>query len=635
MVVTLALVAFAPALRNGFVKWDDDTYVEQNPCVSAPDGLLRIWTTLELPQGFPNYPLVFTSYWLEYRLWGTAPAGYHATNVALHAASGLLVWALLRALGLGRRGACLAACLFAVHPLQVESVAWVTQRKNVLSGLFFLGSLVLYARYRRAGGTRRYLGAIAACGLALLSKTATVSLPISMLLTDWLIDRRFTRRGLVRVLPMLALALAAGMVTLWVERTPPQGVPPGARPVVAAAIVLFYVWKLLVPTILLAVYPRWDVDLSSAMWWLPLPAVLAACAAAYWGRRRLNHVLQWGAGHFICSLLPVLGLIPFGYMVHSFVADHFVYLACIGVFAAAGTGVDYLSTRPASPRTAGALFVTAWASVISLVTLTWHQNGVWKDSGTLWRHTLAANPRSWIAHHNYGAWRAAQGDDAEAAVHYRRALELNDRYPGTYLNLANLHVRRGALPEAERIYRRLLEQDPDNAQAHANLGYVLGETGRIEEAVAHDRRAIALAPSLAGAYANLGKALKAQGRYAQAATVLREGLANAAPDVWVANNLAWLLATCPDPAVRDGQEAVRWARRAVELAGRPDPAVLDTLAAALAERGDFDEAVRTARQAVLLATEMGDVALSGELRDRERLYEARKPYREPAESPQR
>jgi len=621
--VALALAAFGPTIGHGLVNWDDDQFVPGNALVASPDGLPRIWATRQLPPGYPNYPLVFTTFWLEYRLWGSRPAGYHATNVALHALNALLVWRLGAALGLGRAGAWLAAALFAAHPVQVESVAWVAQRKTVLSALFCLSSVLLFIRHRRNGSPVPYLAAIVCAALALLSKAAAATLPLTLLFTDRLQQGRWTHRGLLRIVPVAVLGAAFGLATLRLEPPPPVGLPVAARPLAAATALWFYGSKLVVPVNLLPVYPRWTISTASVLWWLPLAGVALLTLAGAWKRRMLVPLVWWGPGHFVGTLLPVLGFVPFGYLVHSLVADHFLYLACLGAFLP--LGLLYERTVR-SWRWPSAL--AAAGGLAALMTLTWHYGGVWHDARSLWTHTLAGNPACWLAHHNLGALLASQGKLEQAGRHYNRAIELGSRYPGTYLNLASLELRRGDLARAQERLERLLELHPDNAQAHNNLGLALADRGRLDDALRHYREAIHIDPSLAGAYANLGLALKRQGRYGEAVAVLLEGTRKAPPDAWVANNLAWLLATCPDDAVRNGPEAVPWARRALELAGRDDPHLMDTLAAALAEKGQFDEAVALLDRALTLAARSGDASLRSELGERRRLYASHQAFRE-------
>ena len=242
----LAWLVFLPALANDFVNWDDDVYVVDNDAVQAADGWRHIWSTLELPEHFPNYPVVFTSFWLEYRFWGLNPSGYHATNVVLHGVNAALVFWLALALGGTPWIAGLTAVLFAVHPMQVESVAWITERKNVLSAFFGLAAFLAYLRHRTTNLWRWYLVSLGAFVCALLSKTALLVLPLSMLLADYFRAGRWSVGSVRRLAPLFVLGLAAGLLTVTVESRP-ASVPLLARPSLAAACLWFYAGKLVVP----------------------------------------------------------------------------------------------------------------------------------------------------------------------------------------------------------------------------------------------------------------------------------------------------------------------------------------------------------------------------------------------------
>ncbi len=476
------VLAYLPVLRNGFVNWDDDIYVVNNDAVRAPDGLRHIWSTTELPEHFPNYPLVFTSYWLEYRVWGPVPAGYHVTNLALHAVNTALVFALVLALGASPWAAGVTAALFGLHPMQVESVAWVTERKNVLSTFFALLTLLAYLRYTQSGRRAAHLFAVAAFLCALLSKTAMVVLPLSLLLLDRFRDGRFTRASVYRVTPLLMLAALAGVATLGAESSP-LTVPLAERPLLAAACLWFYAGKLIVPWNLMPVYPRWDVSSAVGWWWLALVGLGAACFVAWrwvgdWRER-------WGLSFFVCMLLPVLGLRPYGFNEYSFVADRNVYLASVGLLLAVVLAVD--RRRAVLGRVVSV--VTAVA-VACLIGLTVQQIAVWRDSVTLWTEVLSRNPGAVVAHSNLG-------------------LALIDA---------------GRLDEAAAQLRSALAAAPDDPEAHTNLGLILYRRGDLQGAEAHCRHALAVRPGDAEFHKNLGVVLEGQGNYAGAEQEYRQAL---------------------------------------------------------------------------------------------------------------
>ncbi len=486
LAVALAVVvagAHSPALSNGFVNWDDDRLLINNPVVVGTGGLRRIWTTLALPGNFPNYPLLSTLYWIEFRLWALNPAGYHTVNVLLHAANTALVLLLALALGSRFTVAGLTAALFGLHPIQVESVAWVAEQKNVLSAFFGLGTALFYLCHRASGRWHWYSLSLLAFGCALLSKTAAAVLPLSLALLDRFRMARWSAGTLWRIAPMVALAVTAGALTLAAESRP-ESVALAARPLLAATCLWFYVLKLLVPWQLLPVYPRWELTAFDLRWWVPLIAAGGAAGALWrWVRDWRVH---WGVAHFACTLLPVLGLVSYGFNEYSFVADRHVYLASIGLFLVAAMGLDRLRAAGRAPVVL--LFIATL--LLALGRLTYRQAHVWRDSVSLWTHALAGNRDAWVAHSNLG-------------------LAL---------------IERGDLEEATRHLRTAIEQRPDAAEAHTNLALALYRQGDFAGAEQHSRQAVAAVPMSSVYRKNLALALEAQGRLAEAEAELIEVL---------------------------------------------------------------------------------------------------------------
>lgn len=492
LLMALVVVAYLPALRNGFVNWDDDIYVINNDAVRAPDGLRHIWSTTELPEHFPNYPLVFTSYWLEYRLWGLVPAGYHLTNLVLHAVNTAMVFALVLALGASPWAAGVTAAVFGLHPMQVESVAWVTERKNVLSTSFALLTLLAYVRFTQSGRRAAYLFAVAAFVCALLSKTAMVVLPLSLLLLDRFRDGRFTRASAYRVAPLLLLAALAGVATLGAESSP-LTVPPAQRPLLAAACLWFYAGKLIVPWNLMPVYPRWDPATAVGWWWLALVG-LGVVGFVVW-RWVGDWRARWGLSFFVCMLLPVLGLRPYGFNEYSFVADRNVYLAAVGLLLALVLGVD--RQRPARGRIVS---VATAVAVACLLGLTIQQVTVWRDSLTLWTEVVARNPGAVVAHSNLGLALIDAGRFDEAAAHLHTVLMAAPDDPEAHTNLGLILYGRGDLQGAEEHCRRALAVRPDAAEFHKNLGVVLEGQGNYAAAEQEYRQALRLQDAAAYHY---------------------------------------------------------------------------------------------------------------------------------------
>ena len=430
LLVLFALVAYWPTLSCGFI-WDDDDYVEHNKVLEAPAGLVRIWTE---PTASPQYyPLVFTTFWIERRLYDLDPAGYHAVNVLLHAANGLLLWRLLRRLAIPV--AWFAAALFVLHPVEVESVAWITERKNVLSGFLYLASALAYLRFRppdrETTDWRWYAASLGLFVLALLSKTVTCSLPAALLLVTWWKRPRLGWRDLGPLAPMFVVGAALAGVTVWMERhhVGATGIDfaltPADRILIAGRAVCFYLGKLIWPVDLAFIYARWTIDPTSAEQWTYPIAVALLLAAAWFGRRIVGKGPLVALLFFVGTLLPALGFIDVYPMKFSFVADHFQYLASIGpltLFAVAGKrGLELLfAKRPGMPALIGA----AW--LMALGVLTWAQVSIYVDRTELWTDTLRKDPDSWIGHQNLAEElfqkRKLDPDNlAEARKHYQEA----------------------------------------------------------------------------------------------------------------------------------------------------------------------------------------------------------------------
>ncbi len=578
-VAVAAIVAYLPVLRAGFV-WDDDSYVTANAALRTLDGLRRIW--LEPGAVAQYYPLTFTTLWLEYRAWGLAPLGYHLSNVLLHALASVLLWRVL--LRLDVPGAALGAALFALHPVHVESVAWVTERKNVLSGVFYLGAALAYLRWAlpRAceppAGWRMYAAALGCFVAALLAKTVTCTLPVALLVVVWWKRGRLRAADILPLAPVLVAGIAAGLGTAWLERMH-VGARGAAwdlsladRILIAGRAVWFYLWSLVWPVRLTFIYPRWTID--AGVWWqwvFPL-AALAALGGLWAARGRI------GLGPFVAALFfgitlgPALGFVDVYPMRYSFVADHFQYLASIGplaLAAALATRVRWQERR-----------LAAGAVLALLAVLTWRQTLAYADAETLWRDTLAKNPGATMAHVNLGVLLQQAGRLDEAAAAFERALVLEPDAADGHLNLANVRHAQGRTAEAEAGFRAALRLDPGNAAAHLNLANTLAARGALADAVPLYERALALRPRYADAHNNLANVLAMQGRTEEAVPHWEAALAIDPGYAEAHRNLALVLANAGRLA-----EAEARLREAVRL--KPDFA---------AARGDLDR-VRAAQAA--------------------------------------
>lgn len=514
---------YLPGTGSGFI-WDDDDYLLDNTNLRTAAGLQRIWLQ---PRSLPQYyPLVHTTYWLEYRVWGLAPFGYHMTNVLLHATGAVLLWLLLARLGIP--GAFLAAAIFAVHPVTTESVVWITERKNVLSGALYFATMLAYFRFSPADlkeppGERRgwlYALSVGLFVLALLSKTVTASLPAAVLLLIWWKRGHLTRRDLIPLLPMFALGLVAGMHTAYLE-TAHVGAS-GAdwdlsfleRFLVAGRAVWFYLAKVFWPVSLAFIYPRWEID--TGVWWqylYPLGTLLLV-VAAWLGRHRLGRGTLAAVLFFGGTLFPALGFFDIYPMRYSFVADHFQYLALIAPVVLVAATATTLFKRGSLSALRVPLVVGV---VLVLAGLCWRQQLVYRNKETLWRDTLAKNPTAWMAHNNLGLLLSEQGREQEAASHLKDAIRLQPGDPLAFYNLANILARQGDLERAVDEYRKAINRRARYPRAHCNLGIVLARLGRLDEAREAYLTALAIDPTFATAHYNLGNLLQSRGQRVAAA----------------------------------------------------------------------------------------------------------------------
>jgi tetratricopeptide (TPR) repeat protein len=521
LLAVIVFLAYRPAAGGAFI-WDDDDYVAQNPALRSDEGLREIWLD---PQASPQYyPMVFTTYWLEFRLWGDESRGYHETNILLHAASALLLWRILRRLRVP--GAYLGAAVFAVHPVMVESVAWVTERKNTLSMLFYLASAWAYLRFARVGGDDAappederpnwawYGVSLALFLLALLSKTVTASLPAALLLVLWW-KRRLDRRYAAPLIPFLLLGLGGGWVTSHLEAThggaagPEWNYTVAQRLLIAGRAAWFYAAKLLVPYKLTFVYPKWPVDPASTMQWLYPVGAVALVAGLFVLRKRIGLGPLVGVLIFGGTLVPALGFVNVYPMRYTFVADHYQYHASAAFIAVAAAGIT-LALRSRKSSVFGGVSV---ALVGVLFVLTVRQSSIYKDRRTLWNDTIAKAPNSWMAWTNLGHTAMAEvPPDREAAARaYRKAAELAPNVADTRYNMGHVYLNAGDVTAAQKEFARAVEIEPRYVNAHNMLGYTLVAQKQADAGIAEYQKALALDPRHANAHYNLAVALRDRG----------------------------------------------------------------------------------------------------------------------------
>ncbi len=519
LLVAVTIIAYQPAWHAGFI-WDDDRYVTENSLLTAPDGLRRIWFSLDSLSQY--FPLTYTTFYMERGLWGLNPAGYHLVNLLLHAANALLVWRVLARLRVP--GAWLAAAIFALHPVQVESVAWITERKNVLMGLFFLLTLLAWIKFiddQSKRPWRFYVAALVFYALALLAKTTACTLPAALLLILWLEKMPVNWRRLGQVAPFVAMGIGMGLVTVWWERhhQGTQGklfeIGLVERALIASRAVWFYAGKLLWPANLTFSYPRWTISASDprAYGWV---LATAALGVVIWrARRRAGRSVEVAAAFFVATLSPVLGFIMLYTFLFSFVADHYQYLACIGPMALAAAGMEMGLGRVAWGKPFLQPVLCA-ALLMALGALTWKQCGIYADAETLWQATLRLNPASWMAQCNLGNAFLEKGQVNEAIGHFQKALGINPNFAPTHFNLGVSFFQQGRTDDAISQYEKALEIKPDYAEAHNDLGLAFFQQGRLDEAIPQYQKALEIKPDMAEAHFNLGVSFFQQGRLDEA-----------------------------------------------------------------------------------------------------------------------
>ncbi len=516
LLVAIILIAYARAVGGDFI-WDDDANITNNAPLRSFAGLWRIWFEPGATQQY--YPLTHTSFWVEYHLWGLHAAGYHVTNLVLHALSAILLWRILVRLKVP--GAWLGAALFAVHPVCVESVAWITERKNALAGVFYLASWFAALEFwlpktakGNSGPWKYYWGALGLFLCGLWCKTAIIGLPLVILLTVWWKRGQVKPRDVYLLVPFALVAAVFGSITLWIEK---NNLGAGGknwdfsvaeRCVLVGRTFWFYLGKLALPRPLMFMYPRWQVDARQALAYAPLLAMVACILILLWKRRTWGRPALVALLYFVIMLFPVMGFFNVYFYRYSFVCDHFQYLACIGPLALAAAGISaglgHFQNRASLAAPAVLL--------LALGTLTWRQTGIYRDQETLWRDTLVKNPQSSIAHNNLGRMLLTSGKVQEATSEFQLALASDPENVEAHNNLGVILLRADRTDDAAKEFALALETSPNYAAARANLASAQLQSGRVNEAIQNYKLALAIAPDDLAAQVNLGDALFHVGR---------------------------------------------------------------------------------------------------------------------------
>jgi tetratricopeptide (TPR) repeat protein len=647
---------FAQTIRYEFVNFDDDLYVYNTPAIQAGLTIKGIGLAFASPHADNWHPLTTLSHMLDCQLYGLNAGGHHATNVILDITAVLLLFRVLQQMTGAVWKSAIVAALFAVHPLHVESVAWVSERKDVLSAVFFFLMLGAYVRYARAASITRYLTVVVLFAAGLMSKSMLVSAPIVLLLIDYWPLRRFERHSLILAkskisehrdqrrmigrlvlekIPLLILSTGACIITFVLQKHGVGAIPPlpfSWRVQNAFVSYVIYAWKTLWPTDLAVFYPHPNDTLTIWEVIFAILLLLAITAAVIVFRSQRPYLLT-GWFWYLVMLVPVIGIVQVGEQGH---ADRYTYLPHIGLFVVVvWLAADVVTVRRSRSR----LAVTTAFAALAILALAWIafvQTSHWRNSQTLWTHALAVTSNNDVAHNNLGYLCVDRGELDKAISHFEAALRIRSgkRDPhydvGTafmQMNLANTLARKGQSDEAMVHYDEAIRLQPYYADAYYNRGSVLFAKGRMDEAVADWEKTLQIEPSYADAHTGLGNALLRKGSLQEAIAQYEKASALAPEDPHCRNNIAWVLATSSDASIRDGAKAIDLAQVAVALSGGREPRFLRTLAAAYAENGRFSEAFAVAQQAVAIARMQGKTGLATALEKDLMLYRGHLPLR--------
>ena len=585
LLIAAVAIAYLPAW-NGKPIWDDNAHITSS-WLSSVRGLVRIWTEPGATQQY--YPLVHTVFWIEHAVWGDTTLPYHLLNIFLHGLSAFLLYRILRLLEVP--GAWLAAALFALHPVQVESVAWISELKNALSGFFFLSAAFLYLKFDETRSYRTYAAAFVLFLAGLLCKTAIAPLPAVLLVVFWWKRGKIAwKQDVLPMLPVFAIGLVAGLFTAWVERkfVGAQGAAFNLsivdRCLIAGRDFWFYLFKLVWPQKLTFIYPRWDIDARAWWQWL-FPTAGLVMFALLWKLRTRTRAPFAAALIFAGLLAPALGFINVYPFLYSLVADHFQYLACIGPLTLAASGIALgLDRIGASGKSVRRPIYALLLLVLGF--LSWRQSRQYIDIETLWRTTIGKNPKCWMAFSNLGSSLLARGNADEAVADFRKAIELRPEQSKDHGNLGRALLAKGRMAEAMDEFQTALRISPNDSDAENNIGAALLQNGELDDAIDHLLKAIQNRASNADAYINLGNAYlqkrEIDSAIATYSATLQLPYDHAESEYSVANAFR---------QKGDLENAVVHYRRALEL--RPDYAdAHNNLGNALRQQGRIADAIR-------------------------------------------
>jgi Flp pilus assembly protein TadD len=646
--IFLALITwlvFGQTRHFRFVNFDDNEYVYQNPHVTPGmtfDGIVWAFTHSHAVNW---HPLTTISHLLDCRLYGLKAGGHHLTNVLLHMVSVILLFLVLQRMTAAFWLSAFVAAVFAIHPLHVESVAWVSERKDVLSGLFFMLTLGAYARYVRMSQVRgKKSGLILVLfffALGLMSKPMLVTLPFVLLLLDYWPLSRFSllpaepvfrlggyqvpRRLIVEKIPLLGLAVLSCMATLLAQRGAIQSFEHFSLPlrlVNAVESAAIYLWQMIYPVGLAVFYPYPANCL--APWKVALAMIVLdfISAGAFVLRHRRPYLLV-GWLWYLIMLVPVIGIVQVGTQPR---ADRYTYLPQIGLYILIAWAARDLFASWRHRR--WVLGVSAALVITLLAASARTQTSYWRNTESLWTHTLACTSRNNVALTNLGMELLETGRVEEAMADLQKALEINSNDWFAHNSLGKALVRKGRVDEAITHFRKTVELNPKLAEAYNNLGSALLQNGQAAAAIAQYQKALEINPEHAGIHNNLGLAYSQNGAAKEGMAEYEKALEINPQYADAQNNLAWTMATGPEVSLRNGNKAIELAEKADQLSKGGDPNIAGTLAAAYAEAGRFSEAITTVERAMQLATVQKNTAMVDALQIQIKAYKAGIPFRD-------
>ena len=635
VLAVVTIVAYWPVLGADFVNYDDNVYVTENQHVLGGLTLDSVKWAFKMDEDTANWhPLTFLSHMLDCELFGQNAGLHHLTNLIIHTTSAVLLLLVLASMTGSIWPSAFVAAAFALHPLHVESVAWIAERKDVLSGLFWILTMACYLRYTRIRSRGSYSLTLVVFGLGLMAKPMLVTLPFVLLLLDyWPLNRfvstpavsrlRMVRSLIVEKIPFFILTGASCVVTYMAQKgggavADSEVLLLGARLSNVLVSYMAYISKMVWPVGLAALYPFKHIPLWQAfLAFLGLAAI--TIAAMLWLRRKRYFMVGWL--WYIGTLVPVIGLVHVGSQSH---ADRYSYIPLIGLFMIVAWAVGDFCRRREALR-----FVSGVAAVLLLTgmfAVTRNQLGYWKDSISLFRRATQAVENNYMMHISLGDELAEKGQFDEAIGHYRRVVQADPKNAEMHENLGVALAKIGQLDQAIVHYRHSLQINSQNANVHNNLGFLFAGRDQLDEAIEHYRRAVQIDPDFAKAHANLGFELSKKGQLDEAVHHYQQVIRVRPRDSAALNNLAWILATETDPALRDPTEAVCLAEKACDLAGHKNTAFLNTLAVAYFYVNRFDDAVSTAEKALELAQAAGNESLEQTLKGRIKIFKEGESY---------